>query len=388
MRLALDAINNPCKEIPAIQVAGTNGKGSISSFIKSTLVLSGIKVGVTTSPHLVSWCERIAVNDENISEAELKRILELVKSQTDLYKLTPFELIICAALKYFEEEKVQLLILEVGMGGRLDATTIHPCRPIIAMGRIGLDHCEYLGDNLSQIAKEKSAIINQSSVVISACQNKLVKEIMEQEAFNKKSKIKWVDPLSASWDLGIPGSVQRYNAAVAKVALESLSNLGYHINQSQIRKGLKNAYWPGRLEYVYWKNLPLLIDCAHNPLGVKQLSEERLNWANQSMGVIWIIGIQSHKDGQTMIKHLLQPNDVAWIIPVPNSSSWTKSKLVRNNPYLAEQIFEADSAEKVFSNINSQQDWPTTPPIVTGSIYIIGDLLASKIISKQKHNQI
>ena len=168
MSLAIHAMGDPCKNIPAIHIAGTNGKGSIAAFINSILSLVDIKTGVTTSPHLVDWIERICINKTTISKKEFQSLSLALKPIVDKFSLSPFESILAIALKYFTLKEVELLILEVGLGGRLDATTAHKHRPIIAFGAIGLDHCEYLGDNLEKIAIEKASVITPKCTVITA----------------------------------------------------------------------------------------------------------------------------------------------------------------------------------------------------------------------------
>jgi len=152
MSLAINAMGDPCKETPAIHIAGTNGKGSIAAFINSVLSLVNIKTGVTTSPHLVVWVERICINRTPISKEEFQSLSLSLSPIAKKYSLTPFECVIAIALKYFSLREVELLILEVGLGSRLDATTAHQYRPIIAFGAVGLDHCEYLGNSLEKIA--------------------------------------------------------------------------------------------------------------------------------------------------------------------------------------------------------------------------------------------
>ena len=166
-------MGNPCQGTPAIHIAGTNGKGSIATFINSVLSLVDIKTGVTTSPHLVDWVERICINKTQISETEFKSLSLALCPIVEKYSLTPFEFVIAIALKYFTSREVELLILEAGLGGRLDATTAHKYRPIIAFGAIGLDHCEYLGNSLEKVAIEKAAVIATKSTVITATQHNL-----------------------------------------------------------------------------------------------------------------------------------------------------------------------------------------------------------------------
>jgi len=152
IKKALQELGNPCEDIPAIQIIGTNGKGSIAAYLESILFEAKRNFGVTTSPHLLDVCERIRVNKKNINKTDFEKIFRLIEKKFSTFELTPFEKIICCALNYFDNKKVKLVILEAGLGGRLDATTAHRYRPIIAIGNIGLDHKEFLGDTIEKIA--------------------------------------------------------------------------------------------------------------------------------------------------------------------------------------------------------------------------------------------
>ncbi len=378
---ALNEIGKPSFSIPAIQIAGTNGKGSIANFIQNTLKAAKIKAGVTTSPHLISWCERICVDGKLISTDELVSLITSLKSVTSKHNLTPFELLITAAFQHFEINKVKLIVLEVGLGGRLDATTAHPYRPIIAMSSIGLDHCECLGKTLKEIALEKAAIITPGSSVISAYQHPDVAKVFEHKAKEKNAIIKWVSPISKSWKLGLSGNIQRQNAAVAKASLESLSSLGWRISQRNIKEGFALAKWPGRLQMATWQTLPLLIDAAHNPPAAEQLAREREHWSGNKSGVQWILGIQANKEGPNIIRSLLKPFDNAWIIPVPEHRSWTGMQLSINCPEMSSQIRQANNVKEVLETISSTSSWPTPVPVISGSIYLLGHLIANQIIS-------
>ncbi len=199
-------------------------------------------------------------------------------------------------LLHFTLKEVELLILEVGLGGRLDATTAHKYRPIIAFGAIGLDHCEYLGDSLEKVAIEKAAVITTKSTVITAAQHNIVKKVLEETAMRKQAVIHWVDPLPSNWKLGLSGVVQKENAAVAKRVIESLKNFGWSISKEQIQEGLSLAKWPGRLQTTKWRGMPIVVDGAHNPHAATQLSIERDTWIDQDSGITWILGIQKRKD--------------------------------------------------------------------------------------------
>ncbi len=378
---ALSALGDPSIKIPAIQIIGTNGKGSIASFLESALNIAGVKTGLTTSPHLVSWCERIRINGNMISQKELYERLIAIRQITKKHSLTTFEMIITTALDYFANNQVELIILEAGLGGRLDATTAHPYRPLIAVSSIGLDHCDYLGKSLREITNEKLAAIPINSKVISGPQLPEVMNIINEIIHIKNCTIQWVNPLGKDWKLGIKGDIQRTNAAVAKGILESLKLLNFSITKVQIRKGLERATWPGRLQESTWESLPILIDGAHNPHAAKALSKERNNWIYHETGVEWILGIQASKDGPQILNNLLRENDKAWIVPIPNHKYWNKTELLTSCPNLKDQLFQSDTVEEVLSNFLQQERWPEPAPVIAGSLYLIGDLLEKKIIS-------
>ena len=385
MEMALNAMGNPCKSIPAIQIAGTNGKGSIASFLKSSLKIIRINTGFTISPHLVSWCERISTTDAIITLNDFRQKIIEIKPIIEKYRLTPFEIVIAAALKYFKYKQVDLLVLEIGLGGRLDATTAHPYRPIIAFGAIGLDHCEYLGNSIEEIAKEKASVIQPKSIVISAKQLPEVENVLECIAKQNKASLHFVDPLPQEWKLGLAGDIQKDNAAVAKKVLEALRKYGWSIKDKDIRKGLEQAKWPGRLEKAKWKDISLIIDCAHNPHATEQLSHEREKWKNQEDGIAWILAIQKHKDAPKMLKSLLKPPDIVWIVPVPNCTSWSQEELSNLCPNYSSQLKSAINVEQALSVLSINHQWPKSSPVITGSIYLIGDLIKKKIINLQRN---
>tara|TARA_B100000965_G_scaffold406665_1_gene447028 strand:- start:2902 stop:4140 length:1239 start_codon:yes stop_codon:yes gene_type:complete len=380
MKMAIKAMGDPCKNTPAIQIAGTNGKGSIAAFINSVLSLVDIKTGVTTSPHLVDWIERICVNKTQISKKEFNSLSLDLASIIEKYSLTPFESIIAIALKYFTLKEVELLILEVGLGGRLDATTAHKHRPIIAFGAVGLDHCEYLGDNLEQIATEKASVITPNSTIITSTQHNIVKQIFNETAFRQQAFINWVKPLPSDWNLGLSGSIQKENAAVAKGVIESLKNIGWNISEEKIREGFSLAKWPGRLQTTRWKDMPVVVDGAHNPHAAKQLSMERYTWTNHDSGIIWLLGVQKQKNIVEFLRHLIRDKDQAWIVPVPNQKSWSKNQILNYCPKYRNQLNEALSVDEVLEKLKKGEDWPSPPPVITGSLYLIGDLFKRQIL--------
>ena len=379
---ALKVLDEPCKNKPAIQVVGTNGKGSITAFIESILFAEKKNIGVTISPHLIDITERIRVNKENINQKEFEKLFELIENKLSTHKLSPFEKIICCALKFFDSKKVDLLILEAGLGGRLDATTAHKLRPIIAIGNIGLDHKEYLGDSIEKIAKEKVAVIEKNTFVVTCQQDIKVEKIIKKRAKEVGAKIIWKESLSNSYKLGLKGNFQKQNAAVAIGVIEELINFGFKVKESSIKEGLKNAKWSGRLEIINCFNKKILVDSAHNYSAAKALSEERETWNNNKEGIYWILGVQIHKDIASMIKVLIKENDHILLVPVPNQASWKLKDLSNINELNHLNINEFEKVDLAFNYLLELEKWPKCNPVLTGSIFLVAEFI--KFANNQK----
>lgn len=383
LEAALRAMGSPCGSIPAIQVAGTNGKGSIASFLASALQQGGVKTGLTTSPHLVSWSERIQVDGQAIAEADLRQQLIQLQEISHIHRLTPFEQLLAAALNHFDEQLVDLMVLEVGLGGRLDATTAHPYRPVIAMAAIGYDHCEYLGDSLTAIAREKAAVINPGATVISARQDPEVAAVLTDTCQKREASLHWVDPLPDDWTLGLAGGFQRSNAAVARGALGALADLGWPLEESTMRRGFAMARWTGRLQTMRWRGHRLLVDGAHNQPAAAQLARERLAWTGEERGIHWVLAIQTQKQAEAMLRALIQPNDQIWIVPVPDRPSWEQSALLRINPSWEKQMQQCTDAETALMQIEQLGPWPEPWPVIAGSLHLLGDLIGRKLLEAE-----
>ena len=371
---ALNKLDNPCINIPAIQIVGTNGKGSIAAFLEKILCASDINIGVTTSPHLLDITERIRFNQTKIQKGELDDYLIKIQKDLSNFELSPFESIICSGLLYFHYKKASLLILEAGLGGRLDATTAHKNRSIIAISKIDIDHSEYLGESVKEIAKEKAAVIEKNSEVISCEQSLEAKNIINQRVKEVGAKMHWVKPLSKKWELGLKGYFQRENAAVALGVIEILCQKGWNINRQLIKKSLSETKWPGRMEIISWENKKIMLDSAHNPLGAKVLAEERKSWVNQEKGIYWIIGVQKQKNIKGIINNLRKPKDKFLLVPVPNQESWTLEEITDLLDFDSKYIIE-------FKNLNNALDflvrgkWPECHPVLTGSIFLVSEFL-------------
>lgn len=283
----LSRLGNPQKSYKTILIAGTNGKGSTAAMTASILCCAGYKVGLYTSPHLVNIRERIVVNGKQIPQKEFNRIISCVKNKKK-QPVTYFEFLTAAALLYFQHCKVDIAVLEVGLGGRLDATNV--CKPLVSViTNIDFDHMDYLGNTLESITVEKAGIIKQKGICITAAKQKEVLEILKDVCRKRKSqlyclgsdiKIKKQKDGSFNYSglyrnlknlsVSLRGEHQLSNAALALATIECIEKKGFGVNDTAIYTGLKNTHWEGRLEVLQEKPL-FLLDGAHNPAGISVL---------------------------------------------------------------------------------------------------------------------
>ena len=372
---ALAELGHPERQFAAVQVAGTNGKGSIATLVHSSLLAAGIQAGLYTSPHLVSWCERIRIGKNPISEAALRHQLLALQSLGQRHQLTPFELVTAAAFCAFAEAGCPLVVLEVGLGGRLDATTCHPDRGVVGFGSIGLDHSEFLGPTAAAIAAEKAGVLQPGCTALSAAQSPEVAAVLQERAASCGAELRWVEPLDLGpWVLGIPGAIQASNGAVAMGMLHALSERGWAISDSAIRTGFAQARWPGRLQQLPWRGHDLLLDGAHNPLAAEvlrlELDRRSATQGAAQAGRHWVLGMLANKAGPEILEILLAPGDRAWIVPVPGHASWSTEALQAACPTWSQALQSAPTIEAALEQA-------TPPVVVAGSLYLIGHLLAT-----------
>ena len=388
LQQALREGGHPERGFTALQVAGTNGKGSICTMVHAILRQAGIHCATYRSPHLVSWCERIQINDHWISPTSLRSDLARWQEIGQSHRLTPFELFTAAAFDRFRIEAVDLAVLEVGLGGRLDATTTHPHRPVLGFGAIGLDHREVLGDTVGAIAREKAGVMAPGSIAISGPQHPDVVEVLMREASQVDCELRWVNPLPHPREggppLGLYGDPQRSNAAVAVAMVEALAECWPHpcqqnLTPEAIRAGLAAARWPGRMEIRHWRGRPLLIDAAHNPPAAQAL---RLTLDQRPPHGIpsrhggrrkWLLGMQRQKDGPGLVRSLLGDFDLAGIVPVRGHSSWSAEELLNALPVVAGRLqsFETPCAGLSWLALQSPGDMP----VVAGSLVLLGEVI-------------
>lgn len=390
LRGALADLGHPERRFAAVQVAGTNGKGSIATLVHQSLLASGIQAGLYTSPHLVSWTERIRLGADPIPPACLRRHLRTARAAAERHALTPFELVTAAAFLAYAEAGSPLVVLEVGLGGRLDATSCHPNRSVVGFAAIGLDHREFLGPDLTSIATEKAGVLSAGAVAVSAPQAPEAAAVLQCQASATGAELRWVEPLEQAADgalridgawcaCGLAGSVQAANGAVALGVLRALAERGWPIPASAIRTGFGAARWPGRLQQLHWRGQPLLLDGAHNPPAAAALRAE-LDAHPRRHGLApgprrWLLGMLANKQGPEVLRALLAPQDRAWIVPVPGHASWSAAELAGACPELAGQL---EAAADLAAGLGAAAAGPSEHRrrlVVAGSLYLLGHLL-------------
>lgn len=371
IRKLLAALNNPENNFLKVQVAGTNGKGSTCVFLDSICRKAGIKTGLYTSPHLISITERIKINGEEISEENFARHATKVReiAETKFETLpTFFEQVTAIALSAFAEEKIELAILETGLGGRLDATTAANAG-IAAITPIDYDHQQYLGETLEEIAAEKAAIIHKGSKVVIAPQKPAVKEVIQN-----KCRELGIEPvfsgaeISRSVKLKMAGRHQSLNGALAERVAEILAESDPRITGEIIIQGLETAVNPGRLENLSG----ILLDGAHNPAGAEALAAYLDEFIRQPITLIF--GAMNDKDLPGITDHLFHRAKYLVLTAIDNSRSATPQDLLKlvpaafpkDNIYPAKNVREAlEIARKVTGTDGLI--------CVTGSLYLVGE---------------
>jgi dihydrofolate synthase/folylpolyglutamate synthase len=320
----LAGLDNPQEKYPSVLIAGTNGKGSISAMTASILGSAGLQCGLYTSPHLVDVRERIAVNGAMIAPEALADCIEIVRN-AKMEEITYFEFLTAVAFLHFVRKKVDIAVLEVGMGGRLDATNcVNPAVSIIS--NIALEHTEYLGGTLAKIAWEKGGIIKTGGVCITAARQKNVIDVLaglcrERNAtlFRIGKDIKTMIHQDGSFsyrgiDRHYPrlthpllGRHQMENTACAVAAVEVLRRRGFSIDDDALIRGIENVHWPARMEII--RQTPtVVLDVAHNPAGVTVLCRALKNDFTYRRLIV-VFGVFRDKAYTTMIKKLAAQAD-------------------------------------------------------------------------------
>ncbi|CAN5214909.1 folylpolyglutamate synthase/dihydrofolate synthase family protein [soil metagenome] len=393
----LKALKNPEKQYLKVQVAGTNGKGSVCVFLESICVQAGIEVGMTTSPHLVSITERIKINGQEISEKDFARhatrIRETGEKLVEIGELetvpTYFEQVTAIALNVFSEAKIELAILETGLGGRFDATTATRAE-IVAITPIDFDHQKILGNTLAEIAAEKAAIIQEDTRVIVAPQRKEAEKVIYGKCREKGVEPIWAIPqVKLIEDLGgglhylsfrtkknnykpdfwMRGKHQWTNATLAIYIAETLRDFGFKISKNDIELGLENTKHKGRLEFYDG----ILFDGAHNVAGAKAL---RL-YLDESIRqpIVMIFGSMRDKDLTEIAEIIFPKADKLILTKSDNPRSMETLELVKFVPknFNEENVIITGTVAKALEKVREVSS-KNHLILITGSLYLVGEV--------------
>lgn len=398
-------LNNPQDKIKTVHIAGTNGKGSTAAILSSILREAGYKTGLFTSPHLTDFTERIRINDVPVSEERMSSLVRHIREGMGDKDITPtfFEFSTALALSYFAEECVDIAIMEVGMGGRLDATNI--IAPLISIiTNVEYDHTEHLGKSLEEIAGEKCGIIKRGVPVISSETKQDIVSFIEHRAKEAGSPayIYGRDFFTEPHELcryysrffynginynhlfletALLGRHQMFNMGAALCAIELLTAGGFHVTEQHIRTGVHDVTWPGRLETLPGNPL-IVLDGAHNHAAsiiLREFIEDVLKKDGHEKRIVLIFGALKDKDVNSMLQELI-PCVSEIILTRPDTDRGLPVEELRKiaeksgrKPYAVETATDALS---IAYNITSASDMI----IITGSLYLVGE--ARSIISR------
>lgn len=400
--ILLARLGDPQNSYPSVLVAGTNGKGSTAAFLASILRAAGIRTGLYTSPHLVRFEERITVDGEIIPPEETARLVSLVHEQVEQMvarggeteRLSFFETATAMAFRHFQDRQVDLAVVEVGMGGRLDATNVVDAISCL-ITPIDLDHREHLGSTVGAIAWEKAGILKAGGRAITAPQSPEALEVLKRAAAVRGATLVELDQIwrvvegtgdaltlvpaadparrLENLTLALAGRHQRTNAALAVAAATRLPNFQERISEEAIRRGLAEARWPGRCEVVDGRPT-LLLDGAHNPASARALRHFLVeNYTSKGKKVVMIFGAMQDKDITGMMEVLF---------PCASRVILTRAETPRAaDPVVLESLGRrfktpAVRAPGLAPALSAARDeaGPDGVVCVTGSLYLVGDV--------------
>lgn len=340
MKYLMEEFNHPENKLKVIHIAGTNGKGSVTEMITNVLIKEGYTVGKFISPHLIHYNERISINNNNISNVEMEKLINKIKpsierfnSQNDV-PITLFELETTMAFLYFEEKNCDFVVLETGLGGLYDCTNIVNNPLVSVITSIGYDHTHILGNTLPEIAYQKAGIIKENSNTVIFSQESDINNVFITKCKNKNNIlhiIKNSDISNYSFNnnfqyfnykslknvaINLKGKVQVKNACLCIEVFKILNQLGYHVNSKNISIGLKTVIHKGRMEQINDKPI-IIYDGAHNEPAIKNLQDMiKLYYAN--MKRTYIISILKRKDYNKMLKLIAEDKDALFILTSGN----------------------------------------------------------------------
>ncbi len=397
----LGKLGDPHHQVPIIHVAGSNGKGSVCAYLSSILTCAGYQVGRYTSPHLIDWNERIVVNEQPIPSMELLNLIEQVQAVIPLESKPPtqFELITAAAWLHFARLRVDVAVMEVGLGGRLDATNVcdHPLISIITS--ISREHWQILGDTLGAIAHEKAGILKPGCLAIvgslpmeaQVVIKERVAQLGCQAVFPSPTTIiespngsvhPWGECQGVNFPLPLAGKAQLYNSALAMGAIHHLRCQGWQISDTAIQQGMANTRWPGRLQWTTWHECRWLVDGAHNPASAQVLRDYVDSYLEQIHGnnldgqrVSWVMGMMATKDHREIFQALLRPGDSVFLVPVPDSDSAPPEMLMSLVNSMGLPLFHCQTYPDLHTALITANGFSHSQlRVLCGSLYLIGHL--------------
>lgn len=368
-------LGNPHKGQKYIHVAGTNGKGSTAAMISSVLVEQGYRTGLFTSPFIEVFNERIQINGENISDNDLTSYVNRVKTAMEENNLpvSEFAFICALAFLYFKDKNCDFVVLEVGMGGRLDATNVIEESEVSVLSSISLDHMQFLGESVEEITLEKCGIIKQGGTAVSYPNNH-VKKIIEDEAQKQGATLVFADMpeimdagfiyKGKKYILSLKGTYQPYNAATALEAIFALKGKGVKISDEAVQRGLANTKWPVRFEFIKEN---LIIDGGHNIDGIRALKKSLLALNKDIILVMAMMEDKSTKECMEEIapiaKYIITTEiDMPRCLGAEDLASYAGQK--------SESIKNPISAVKRAMNMSEEND----VVCVCGSLYLAGEI--------------
>ncbi len=374
MHALLGRLGNPHQLFPSVHVAGTNGKGSVCAYIQSALRLAGYKTGLYTSPFLQRYNERMRIDGEPIPDGTLARYTTEVAEQVEALRRegihpTEFEIGTAVAFLYFAREKVDIAVIEVGLGGRLDPTNVITPK-VCAIASIGFDHMRVLGDTLPAIALEKAGIAKPGvPLVLSAQVEGEARETIARRCAEINAPLIISRPTDGL-EIGLPGAHQTYNAGTAVGVLEMLNRDGFVITPRQIGEGLRKTRWPGRLEWIP-STPPLLMDGAHNPQGVRALAEYIATLPRAK--TVLLTGIMQDKAWREMAGVFAGFIDAAVTVAPDNHRALAPEAL---RDMFREHGIPAESAASLEEGLRRATELagPEGRVIAAGSLYLVGAL--------------
>jgi dihydrofolate synthase/folylpolyglutamate synthase len=387
----LQVLEDPHRTLKVIHVGGTNGKGSVSAMVASVLQEEGYRVGLYTSPHLVSFTERIQINGVPISWEEVVRLTELLRRRVAENNIptrfTFFDFTTAIALYYLALQEVDFAIVEVGLGGRLDSTNV--VDPVVTVvTTVDRDHCEILGQRMEDIAREKAEIAKQGVPLISGATQPEVVGVLEEVCRVKGAPLRlmgrdfWgesVAPRTVTFHgrtriyrdikVGLAGFYQIANATVALEALEAFAEAGYRVAQESLYQGLAHVRWPGRLELVHTRP-QIILDGAHNPAAARSLRrclQEEFDYRHLYM----VMGVMSDKEVTAILAELAPLGDVFIATRPPNPRAMSAQRLAEiAQQYCKEvRVIEDVGAGVAYARALAEKD---DMIVVTGSFFTVG----------------